>query len=622
MGGCGRSVRADKQARHAAVHVVSADHAGLLASIAAACGQDVDVRRFETAPRLADVAAGDMVVVDLDSFPPHLDPAWVGHFSERAAVLVVASDHAVRSAWLLWATTRLVQVTICAEETGYASAVAAVKRHFSGPPAAALIERLATRYPDLTPAADMIAALYAEPCAIRRPAQMARALDCAVNAVHARSQALGFARGEHLLTALRAALYRCLVEYFRKPKSVARSLAGIADPSNFQRQLRRARHSGSAVAAQLLTTVLILVAVATAVQGCGRAAQDDGQASATSLPDRSDSAIALPVVGAVVRRGDLVLSVRATGVVRAERLVSIRPETQGTVAEVLVRPGERVSEAHVLVRLDLRPFDLAVREAESAVGSAQMQYAEAMLGTAEGDTSEAARMRRENARLRSGIIAAEARLERARLDREHATIRAPFGGVLDDVGVVAGQRVGPSDLVARLVDLSALTVEASVLEHDLALMRVGAEATVTPSASRDTRLLGRVIAVLPLVDTTTRAGRVLVRVRTPDGALRPGMYADVELEATRLRNRIVVPAAAVIERDGRPLVFRARGGRAEWVYLIPGRSNGLETDVAADSTTSIMPIAPGDTVLIAGHLTLTHDAPVRVQLRETPQRLE
>ena len=55
-----------------------------------------------------------------------------------------------------------------------------------------------------------------------------------------------------------------------------------------------------------------------------------------------------------------------------------------------------------------------------------------------------------------------------------------------------------------------------------------------------------------------------------------------------------------------------KGGRAQWVYINPGRSNGRETEVLPDSSSNQIPVAVGDTVLIEGHLTLTHDAPVRV----------
>jgi multidrug efflux pump subunit AcrA (membrane-fusion protein) len=155
-----------------------------------------------------------------------------------------------------------------------------------------------------------------------------------------------------------------------------------------------------------------------------------------------------------------------------------------------------------------------------------------------------------------------------------------------------------------------------VLEHDLPYVRNGGRAVVTPSSSPDARYVGRIVAVLPVVDTATRAGRVLVSVRTGDGRLRPGMYADVDLEAARLPGRVLVPAGAVIERDGRTLVFRARSGRADWVYVPVGRSNGVETEILPDSVSGRTPVSPGDTVLIGGHLTLTHDAPIRVRLQE------
>jgi multidrug efflux pump subunit AcrA (membrane-fusion protein) len=102
--------------------------------------------------------------------------------------------------------------------------------------------------------------------------------------------------------------------------------------------------------------------------------------------------------------------------------------------------------------------------------------------------------------------------------------------------------------------------------------------------------------------------------------LRPGMYVDVELEATRLPDRIIVPDRAVIERDGRPMVFVVREGRAKWEYVNAGRSNRREREILPDTATGLIPLNPGDIVLIDGHLTLSHDAPVKlVATRENDQ---
>ena len=48
----------------------------------------------------------------------------------------------------------------------------------------------------------------------------------------------------------------------------------------------------------------------------------------------------------------------------------------------------------------------------------------------------------------------------------------------------------------------------------------------------------------------------------------------------------------------------------------PGRTNGTETIILPDSASNEIPISPGDTVLISGHLTLTHDAPVKVEMKK------
>ncbi len=423
----------------------------------------------------------------------------------------------------------------------------------------------------------------------------------------------------HFLSAVRAAAHEALVERFGVTSARAWTRVGVGDLSNFRRQLARAKNRVP-VGRALVALALLPVALLTA--GCGK--KDAGSESASGTPSadrRADTTVALPVVGALVRRGDLVLSVRATGAVRAERLVTLKAETQGTVSRVLVRPGEHVARGQVLVQLDPRPFDIAVREAEGSLAETQVRLRDALIGTDPADTSEGARSRRVGAELRAGLPAAQARLERARLERERATIAAPFGGVVDRLGVVEAQRLGAGEEIARIVDLGSLTVEASVLEHDLPFVRSGGRALVTPSASPDARYVGTIVAVLPVVDTATRAGRVLVGVRTGDGRLRPGMYADVELEATRLAGRVLVPAGAVVERDGRTLVFRARNGRADWVYVPVGRSNGAETEILPDSVSRRTPVSPGDTVLIGGHLTLTHDAPIRVRLQGQEQRL-
>ena len=356
------------------------------------------------------------------------------------------------------------------------------------------------------------------------------------------------------------------------------------------------------------------LAAAVLLAGCkGKeaSAEDGADSTAAEGEEASRSNLRLPVVGAAVRKGDLVLSVATAGQVRSDAVSSLRFETDGTVQEVLVRPGQRVTKGQPLVRLDPRPFDMAVAEAEAAVEQAKVQYLDNIVPDSIVSGKAPTEERRRNARARSGLDGAEVRLQRAKLDRERSVITAPFAGTVDRVQVAAGERVRAGQDAATVVDLSRLVVEAQVLEHDLPLVKVGGIARVTAAALGGRELTGRITALLPLVDSATRAGRALVEVRG-DQVLRPGMYADVRLEATRLPGRVLVPSRAIIERDGRPLVFVVKEGKAQWTYILPGRTNGIDTEVLPDSTSQQVPVAVGDTVIIEGHLTLTHDAPVRL----------
>jgi RND family efflux transporter MFP subunit len=279
-----------------------------------------------------------------------------------------------------------------------------------------------------------------------------------------------------------------------------------------------------------------------------------------------------------------------------------------------VRPGDRVKKGDPIMTFDPRPFDIDVRTAEIALQEsilrAQDNWVPDSIVSGKAPSAE----RRRNAELRNGVDANRARLDKAKLDRERAVIVAPFNGIVDKVNVAGGERLSGGGDVATVVDMDRLRVEAAVLEHDLPLVRAGGVAQVSSSAAPDRVAQGRVVAVLPLVDSTTRSGRAYVRL-SGNGVLRPGMYADLRLEATRLTRRTIVPEKAVIERDGRPLVFVIRNNRAQWVYVFPGRSNGREREILADSATGQIPIKAGDLVIVEGHLTLTHDAPVRVVSR-------
>ena len=125
-----------------------------------------------------------------------------------------------------------------------------------------------------------------------------------------------------------------------------------------------------------LAAVGLLTLTALGLSACKKAPDGTNGTVAAETPESdagSSSKVSLPVVGAEVRRGDLILSINTTGQVRSQAVANLTSETSGTVARVLVQPGARVTRGQPLVMLDPRPFDLAVQEAEASVAEATVR---------------------------------------------------------------------------------------------------------------------------------------------------------------------------------------------------------------------------------------------------------
>ena len=135
-------------------------------------------------------------------------------------------------------------------------------------------------------------------------------------------------------------------------------------------------------------------------------------------------------------------------------------------------------------------------------------------------------------------------------------------------------------------------------------------------------LAGQIASVNPVVDPELRTAKVTVVVPNPDGRVLPGMYARVRLEAREFEDRVMVPRAAILERDRQPMLFvyegDERGGRARWRYVTPGLGNDEMVELVASEGTDT--VEPGEVVLTDGHFSLIHDA--RVRLVDEPDTTE
>ncbi|MGH7938107.1 MAG: efflux RND transporter periplasmic adaptor subunit, partial [Bryobacteraceae bacterium] len=133
-------------------------------------------------------------------------------------------------------------------------------------------------------------------------------------------------------------------------------------------------------------------------------------------------------------------------------------------------------------------------------------------------------------------------------------IVAPLAGTVVQKNVVAGQMIQPTALLYRIADLSRVWIEAEVYEYELSLVKVGQPAQLTFTAFPDRKFTGKVDFIYPYLQGQTRTARIRIALDNQDGALKPEMYANVELKSA-LGRELVVPASAVFDTGTRQYLF-------------------------------------------------------------------
>lgn len=379
----------------------------------------------------------------------------------------------------------------------------------------------------------------------------------------------------------------------------------------------------------LATIVIILGALSAGVwwrlggqDGDGEAGSGSAaQAGGGELPqvpgtDQFSASVPQPVMGAEVILDTLWIRVNAAGQAEAYRRTAVTAQVAGIVQGLPVRENQRVGRGAELLQIDTTDYALQVAQAQADLLAAETDYRQLVLFDDEIEDPEVRAERERIARTRSGLDQRDVALRQAQLQLDRSRVTAPFGGRIANVEVVEGQYVSAGTELMTVVDLDPIKVEVQVLEAELGSLAEGRRAEVTFAAYSGELFVGRIETINPVVDPATRTGRVTVLLPNPGHRIKPGMYAEVSLDAEALPDRILVPRSAILERgEGRRrqmlFVYEADGnaGLAKWRYVTTGRENDTHVEITEGDEGMV---APGEIVLVDGHHYLAHDTPIRL----------
>ncbi len=239
----------------------------------------------------------------------------------------------------------------------------------------------------------------------------------------------------------------------------------------------------------------------------------------------------------------------------------------GKVSELTVEIGDKVSRGQQLASIHSEgaaEYRKAMDDAEAEMRMAQRQYDMQQdlhkSGMASDKDVEEAQERMNMAKAEHQRLCNIASINGYN-DKANATLVAPISGYVTSKRIYNGSYVSDDnndEAAFEIVDLSRVWVIADVYESDIAKIKQGAEVTVTTMAYPDSAFQGKIDKVYNVLDSESKTMKVRVNLNNPEGKLRPGMFASVNVSLSpngKCMN--AVPSSAVIFDNGKDYVMVA-----------------------------------------------------------------
>ncbi len=307
--------------------------------------------------------------------------------------------------------------------------------------------------------------------------------------------------------------------------------------------------------------------------------------------------------------------VTAVGSLRAVRGVDVTTEVTGLVRSLRFKSGDQVKSGQVLVELNADAEMAQQRALEAAADLAATVY--------ERDKAQFEVQAISQAQLDAD--AADLKNKRAQAAAQAALVakkvlRAPFAGRLGITTVNPGQYLNTGDKVVTLQAVDPIYVDFKLPQQQLATISNGQAVNLTTDAFPGVRFAGKITAVDPRVDASTRNFQAEATVPNSDQRLLPGMFVRVAVLAGGTKRYLTLPQTAITYNPYGATVFLARrkpGGTEK--DLIAQQSFVTLGPTRGDQVAVLRGVSEGDLVVTSGQLKLNNGAPLVVNNSLQPE---
>jgi len=266
---------------------------------------------------------------------------------------------------------------------------------------------------------------------------------------------------------------------------------------------------------------------------------------------------------AKVERGDLHVTVEASGTIEPVASVAVKSKASGEILELTAEIGDTAEAGQLLVRIDPRTARNRVAQTEAEVNAAAARQSTAETQLARGaklraqawiNEAEFEALELEVASMRAQSVAARVALENARIALEDTEVRAPSSGTVLTRLVERGQvissptqDVGGGTLLLTMADLKRVRARVRVDETDIGKLSAGVPARIRVAAFPAREFAGVVEMIEPqaVIEQNVTLFAVLIGIANEDGLLRPGMNVDAVFDVAGREAVLTLPMMAL-----------------------------------------------------------------------------
>lgn len=282
------------------------------------------------------------------------------------------------------------------------------------------------------------------------------------------------------------------------------------------------------------------------------------------------------------------------GNVNTKEIILVQPEMPGTLINLNVKAGQRVSKGQVLGRTDDGGMSQQVASLESQYALAKTTFERQKNLWNQKIGSEIQYLQAQ-----TQMISAQRGVAQIKAQLSKTVIKAPFSGVIDEVFVEKGQVVSSSQQgLMRIVNLSNMFVSTAVPETYIGKLKIGTEVEVYLTSLGKT-YKGKVRQIGNFINPNNRSFGIEVSVPNPENLLRPNQVAKLKIIDYVNNNAITVPSN-VIQEDGQgnKFVYAVNGsngktGTAKKVIVTLGKSSDNVTEILSGLTTDAIIVSEG-----------------------------